>query len=411
MQSFDVIVVGLGPAGASVAYDLRRAGLTVLGLEKHRHPRYKVCGGGLSARIERFLPQDFKSVVEEEVTRLQFTYGPKESYFIDSVKPFVYMVMRSRFDQWLLNKAQAEGTEVHEDEPVTHLTSQPDGVEVTTSKGRYFGRVVVGADGALSVVAQQLFPDRRLRKVPALESEILFDLAHPSVVPERTGTNGKSKLAVISLNAAKKGYGWIFPKQNGLSIGVGEFVRGESRPKRSFQQFVREDPDLSKCTVPQPVGHPIPICHGYPNGKRARWNGGLVHHRALLVGDAGHLVDPLLGEGILYAVRSGQLAAASIASYLGRTETPLEQYESDVIREFGPEFRIASRMNTVIYGLPRSLHRWLGRTFPAPYQRLLRRYCDMLQGQETYQTLWVRIMQRLKGPFTSSSSVRPGITS
>ncbi|MEC4673600.1 MAG: NAD(P)/FAD-dependent oxidoreductase [Nitrospirota bacterium] len=357
----------------------------------------------MSARIEQFLPTDFKSVVEEEINRLQFTYGPEKSYFIDSGNPFVFMVMRSRFDQWLVNKAQAEGTVIHEGEGVTHLTSLPDGVEVRTLKGRYFGRVVVGADGAMSVVAQQLFPGRRLRKIPALESEILFDVTNQPVTPDRTATNGSSKLAVISLNAAKKGYGWIFPKKNGLSIGVGEFVQGESRPKRSFQQFVREDPDLSKWTVPQPIGHPIPICQGYPNGKGARWNGGFVHHRALLVGDAENLVDPLLGEGILYAVRSGQLAAGSITSYLGKTQTPLEEYETVVIQEFGSEFSVAARLNKVIYGLPRSWHRWLGRTFPGPYQGLLRRYCGMLQGQETYQTLWTRIMQRLKMPFTSSS--------
>lgn len=396
---FDVIVVGMGPAGSMAAYELSRAGLSVLGIEKQRHPRYKVCGGGLSARIDQFLPPDFKSVVEEEVTRLQFTYGPDESYFIDSGKPFVYMVMRSRFDQWLVNKAQAEGTLVHEDEAVAELTPFPDGVGVTTSKGRYLGRVVIGADGALSVVAQQLFPRRRLRKVPALESEILFDRSTRSGDSDRTASDGHSKLAVISLTAAKKGYGWIFPKQNGLSIGVGEFVRGESRPKRSFQQFIHEDPDLSQWTVPPPVGHPIPVCHGYPNGSGDRWNGGLVQHRALLIGDAGHLVDPLLGEGILYAVRSGQLAAASIVSYFSQAQTPLDDYEGAVICEFGSEFRIAARLNKVIYGLPRSWHRWVGRTFPGPYQGLLRRYCGLLQGQETYQTLWVRILERLKGPF------------
>ena len=201
----------------------------------------------------------------------------------------------------------------------------------------------------------------------------------------------------------KKDMGWIFPKHHGLSIGVGEFVQGDSRPKRSFQQFVQEDPDLSGYAVPPPVGHPLPICNGYPDKNGQRWNGGLVHARALLVGDAGHLVDPLLGEGILYAVRSGQLAASTIVDCLRNANRCLEAYEDAVIQELGPEFRIASRLNKVVYGIPRSWHRWLGRTFPVSYQGLLRRYCGMLQGHETYRTLWTRIMSRLKGPFAAPS--------
>ena len=78
---YDVIVVGMGPAGASTAYELCHAGLSVLGLEKHTHPRYKVCGGALSARIDHILPPEYKQVVEEVVHRLQFSYGPKESFF------------------------------------------------------------------------------------------------------------------------------------------------------------------------------------------------------------------------------------------------------------------------------------------------------------------------------------------
>lgn len=392
---YDVIVVGMGPAGSSTAYELSQAGFSVLGLEKHTHPRYKVCGGALSARIDHILPPEYKEVVEETVHRLQFTYGPEESFFVESPEPFAFMVMRARFDQWLMTRAQQSGTEVHEDEAVKKLEVLPDGVKVTTTKGEYHGRVVVGADGAMSVVAQQLFPGRGLRNIPALESEIFgVSEVRETVLPKP----GELKLAVISLNAAKKGYGWIFPKRDGLSIGVGEFVRGDSRPKRSFQQFSQEEPSLAGLTIPTPVGHPIPVFNRSPGFKGHKWNGGLVHDRAVLVGDAGHLVDPLLGEGILYAVRSGQLAGTSIVKFLREEHGSLEDYEAAIMREFAEEFRIASKLNTVVYGLPRSWHRWLGRTFPGPYQGVLHRYCRLLQGQETYQTLWAHAMQKVN-PF------------
>ena len=156
---------------------------------------------------------------------------------METTKPMAYMVMRSRFDQWLVKKAQEAGAEIHEGESVLILTHLFDGVEVRTTRARYRGQVIVGADGALSTVAQQLFSSRRLQKIPALESEVYAGASSPHTY---------ANTALISLNAAKKGYGWIFPKKEGLSIGVGEFVRGMNRPKRSFQKFSLEEPLISR---------------------------------------------------------------------------------------------------------------------------------------------------------------------
>ena len=124
----------------------------------------------------------------------------------------------------------------------------------------------------------------------------------------------------------------------------------------------------------------------------------------MLVGDAGHLVDPLLGEGIYYAVRSGQLAAKSVSDMLcNPVQHQLSDYEALVGTEFGPEFRVAGGLGNIIYGLPRSIHRWAGLRFPDAYQRVLHRYCQMLQGKETYQSLRNRILQRLHWPFAQRS--------
>jgi geranylgeranyl reductase family protein len=390
---YDAIVVGMGPAGASTAYKLSQLGMSVLAFDKQVHPRYKVCGGGLSARIERILPADFKTVVEGTVYRVQFTYGGTDSFIIESPQPVAYMVMRQTFDQWLVQKARQVGVEIREDESVVAVQELEDGVEVATGKGRYRGRVVIGADGAMSVVAQQCFPGRCVRNIPALESE--YQGAAPHAFQH-------TQTVLISLRAAKKGYGWVFPKERGLSLGVGEFVRGANRPKRSFEDFIAHDSALAGLSIPSPLGHPLPIASHHANRPGHRWTGSLVRHRAVLVGDAGHLVDPLLGEGIYYAVRSGQLAAASVAATLRNPSHRLDEYEKNAEAEFGLEFRVASRLGAIIYGMPRSCHWWAGRTFPNAYQRVLRRYCELLQGRETYQTLWAKILQRLRGPFGRS---------
>ncbi|TLY27534.1 MAG: geranylgeranyl reductase family protein [Nitrospirae bacterium] len=384
-KSYDVLVVGMGPAGATAAYELSRAGMAVLGLDKQAHPRYKACGGGLSVRIEQILESDFKTVIEHTIYGVQFTYRGERPFLLESSRPIAYMVMRDRFDHLLVEKARRAGTEVHEDERAIEFHERPDWVEVVTDKGRYRTKVLIGADGANSVVAQRLFPERRLRRMPTLESEI--GIGQTPVYP------GEGKV-LIDLGATERGYAWIFPKKERLSIGVAEFRGRPASPKGIFERFVRDEKGLATLTVPQPFGHPLPL-YGSRNGA-----GGiaaptaLVRHRALLVGDAGHLVDPLFGEGIYYAVRSGQMAAASVLGSFHDRQRSLLDYDLAVNREIYPEFRIASRMARIVYTVPRLCHSLMHRS-----QEVIRLYYDVLQGRETYQTFFLKAKGLIKASF------------
>jgi geranylgeranyl reductase family protein len=376
MKVYDTLVVGMGPAGATAAYQLSKAGLSVLGLDKATHPRYKVCGGGLSARIDRILDEDYKSVVEHTVYGIQFSYRGADPFFLDSSSPIAYMVMRDRFDHLLLEKARRVGSEVHESEPVTSCRQLPDGIEVTTDRGRYLAKVLIGADGANSLVAQQLFPGRRSRRMATLESEIPI-----GTVPHYPGAGR----ALIDIGATPAGYAWIFPKQERLSVGVGDLRGGLASPKKIFDQFVRDEKGLAPWKVPQPVGHPLPVFSEDNLVKEDRESVGLVSGQALLVGDAAHLIDPLFGEGIYYAVRSGQLAAESILNHVHDRRRSLADYEEAVRREIYEEFRVAARMASIVYSYPRLCHRLLSR-----YQNIVMLYYDVLRGRETYQTFYVR---------------------
>ena len=380
VKAYDAVVVGMGPAGATAAYELSRAGLSVLAIEKETHPRYKVCGGGLSARIDRILEDDYKSVVEHTIYGIQFSYRGADPLSLDCSSPIAYMVMRDRFDHFLVEKARQVGTEVHEDEPVTSCRQLPDGIEVTTDRGRYLAKVLIGADGANSLVAQQLFPGRRSRRMATLESEIPIGPA-----PHYPGTGR----ALIDIGATPAGYAWIFPKQERLSIGVGDLRGGLASPKKIFDQFVRDEKGLAPWKVPQPVGHPLPLFSAHSGANRE--SVGLVSGRALLVGDAGHLVDPLFGEGIYYAVRSGQLAAESILSQVKDERRSLADYEEAVRREIYEEFRVAVRMASIVYSYPRLCHRLLPR-----YQHIVMLYYDVLRGRETYQTFYARAKYVIK---------------
>jgi len=382
VKSYDALVVGMGPAGAIAAYHLSKAGLSVLGLDKATHPRYKVCGGGLSARIDRILEEDYKSVVEHTVYGIQFSYRGADPFCLDSSSPIAYMVMRDRFDHFLLEKARRVGSEVHESESVTSCRQLPDGIEVTTDRGRYLSKVLIGADGANSLVAQQLFPGRRSRRMATLESEVPIGLA-----PHYPGTGR----ALIDIGATPAGYAWIFPKQERLSVGVGDLRGGLASPKKIFDQFVRDEKGLAPWKVPRPVGHPLPVFSEDNLAKGDRESVGLVSGKALLVGDAAHLIDPLFGEGIYYAVRSGQLAAESILKQVHDQRRSLADYEGAVRREIYEEFRVAARMASIVYSYPRLCHRLLSR-----YQNIVMLYYDVLRGRETYQTFYARAKDMAK---------------
>ncbi|HKO29644.1 MAG TPA: geranylgeranyl reductase family protein [Nitrospiraceae bacterium] len=381
-ERYDAIVVGTGPAGATAAYELSRAGLSVLAIEKYTHPRYKVCGGGLSVRIEQLLDPAFKSVVEHTIFGIQFSYRGQDSVMIESPNPIAYMVMRDRFDHHLVQQARRVGTDIHEGESARSFHHVEDGVEVTTDRGRYHAQVLIGADGANSQVARNLFPGRRLRCIPTLESEI--EIGQGPQYP----LQGK---ALIDIGAGSMGYAWIFPKQGRLSVGVGEFQSKPASLKNTFDRFVRGDKGLASLDVPKPVGHPLPLFSSRTEPYRQQEPGEFVNGRALLVGDAGHLVDPLFGEGIYYAVRSGQMAATAVLDQLHDRNRSLWDYELTIRQELYPEFRVCSRLADIVYTFPRLCYRLL-----TPYQEVIQLYYEVLQGKETYQSFYRRAKEAVK---------------
>jgi geranylgeranyl reductase family protein len=322
---YDVIVVGAGIGGAAAAYFLGRADQQVLVLEKEALPRYKACGGGVPKSVFRRFPFPFDEVVESEIAAACFSCsGRREIAFPLPAKP-VAMVMRDRFDTFILSRARAE---VRDSTAVVGVVEERDKVRVGTSDGQELAaRYLLGADGANSVVARAL--GLRQRKVlgAAIEAEVQVD---GWTLAEYAQT------ALFEFGAVPGGYLWIFPKKEHLSVGIAVFgkscahLRGILRREMSRFGIELDGTPLH--------AHPLPV-HWYHER--------LATERTLLVGDAAGLVDPFLGEGIRYAVRSAHLAAEAIAKDEVRAYTP------GVQQEIGVGLRRARWLAHLFYGLPR----------------------------------------------------------
>jgi geranylgeranyl reductase family protein len=376
----DVIVVGMGPGGATTAIQLARAGLSVLGLEWKAMPRYKVCGGALSARTDGLLEPDYHAVVEDTIFRVRFQLAGDEAFEITSPDPIAYMVMRDRFDAYLAQKAREAGALVRENERVVNVREYAEWVEVETQQGRYQAKVVVGADGANSLVARTLFPGRRGRLLGALEGEVLLN-----GTSSRLGTGA----IVLDLGAVTGGYAWVFPKEGRLSVGLAGFQGRRSNPRSAYQGFVKTEFTLDGLAVPDGLGHPIPLYGGGPAEQMP-----LTMRRAVLVGDSAHLVDPVLGEGIYYAIVSGRMAAGAITDHLKGLTEDLQAYDVRVAGELYPEFQVAARMAWTLYTFPQMAHRTLRRR-----PELLHLYADVLKGRETYQSFYAKSRVKAKDSF------------
>ena len=353
----DAVVVGAGPAGASAAYWLGEAGKRVLVLEKERLPRYKPCGGGIpTAVLDRF-PFDFSPVVEREIGRVRFRFRDGREVVADLPGRPVAMVMRDRFDYHILHHARAE---VRDDSPVVALRQDGASVEVETASGETFrGRYLIGADGANSRVARWVGLRRGRRMGAALEVEVPADDA---LLEEYQET------VLFLLGVPSLGYLWIFPKAEHLSVGIGTFL-GKNPAMREILR--REMARLGVDVEGHPeYGHPLPI---YLRRER------LHQGRVLLVGDAGGLVDPLLGEGIRHAIDSGRMAAEAVLQ-----DDPAG-YTARVQRALGANLRWGLRWAKVFYR-----HPWGSFELGVRTPLFLESFLRLFAGRTTYRRMALR---------------------
>jgi len=369
----DVLVVGGGPAGSAAAYHLAHHGVDVLVVDKAAFPREKVCGDGLTPRGVKALLQMGVDPTEPGFTRVEALRTTGFGHTLELPWPETngfpsYGVVRTRhdLDDLMLRRATSAGARLSERteavRPLMHdgwvagaVLQQEEGEEPREVRARF----VVAADGASSRFAGQAGVRRVAARPLGVAARRYFRSPHDP------GPFFESWLDLYHEGSYLPGYGWVFPVGDGiLNVGAGllntfrDFREMSSR--KIYEIFLAQVPREWELTEENAVG---PILSGpLPMGMNRR---PLAVPGLLVAGDAGGFINPFNGEGIAYAIESGQIAAELIHDALVRDRPGLAHVYPAVLRQrygryyaLGRAFvraigRPAIMEASVRYGLPR----------------------------------------------------------
>lgn len=336
---FDVAVIGGGPAGATAAHELAKAGRRVVLLD--RAGRTKPCGGAVPPQLLR----DFdvpESMLVAHIDTARIISPKSRKVDIPVGDGFVGMVDRDVFDEWLRQRAASAGAERCTG-TFTHFDRGSDGIPVITytdGKSRsgetrtLRARMVIGADGALSPVARQCIPG-------AHKARHVF--AYHEIVKSPTDNQadfGAARCDVYyQAPLSPDFYAWVFPHGATTSIGTGTLQKGFGLKEAVAK--LRQDTGLDRVETIRREGAPIPI------KPLPTWDNG---RDVVLAGDAAGVVAPASGEGIFYAMTGGRCAARAVEEALATGNAKaLRNARRVFMRQHGPVFAVLDIMQNFWY--------------------------------------------------------------
>ena len=319
----DVAIIGGGPAGSYLAYCLSREGIGAT-VYDDSHPREKPCGGGISSFAMRKFPIICGMPGDKAPGKRMTIVSPSGREAVIESPREDYCVSRRAFDGYLLRKAVDEGATLKR-ERVTGI-ARGRAWKLRTAKGVREADLIVGADGVNSIV-------RRHVAAPFRKEDLCFCYGcFTEVTRELSELEGLMKFL-----DGTAGYVWIFPRAEDCSIGVGSGAEGIGIARKELESVISRYASGARILSRWGAMIPMGRTPGFFSGSAAGdgW---------MLVGDAAGHVNPVTGEGILYAMWSASLASEAIAS------GDHMLYDSLWRREYGRDLAEGLRMRSRFYG-------------------------------------------------------------
>ena len=341
MPNYDAIVVGAGPAGSTCAYRLAEAGASVLLLERARFPRDKPCGGGVTGRAARLLPFGLDPVVEDVCTSVRMRLGYGSWIERGNGEPLVAMTQRRRLDSYLAEQAVDAGTEFRDGTRVERVDADDDGVAVSAGGERLTARTLVGADGVNGICARALGLGGNQAIGVAIEGNVVY---------ERLRTDGYRGRIALELGVVPGGYGWVFPKGDHANVGIGGWAEEGPRLRTHLSRLCQAH-GISPDDLEGVRGYRLPLRS--PRSVLARG-------RALLVGDAAGLIDPVSGDGMFEGFLSAKLAAEAVVDLLSGREQALDPYGRRLARLLATHLWASWGVKAALDRFPRMTFRLAG---------------------------------------------------
>jgi geranylgeranyl reductase family protein len=372
---WDLVVVGAGPAGSQAARCAALRGAKVLLLDKKDFPRPKICGGLLSAKSLQALGLPLAPQVGERRISVVQLVGPDGETCLAREAAFLgFTTDRARLDAFMVEEACRAGAEFRPATACTGIGEEKEGhINIRTHSGSITARGVIGADGVFSKVARSLFSGR-----PSpwrLGLAVAAELPLPSSRIEELFSGGCAiQFYCLPLPYS---FGWAFPYREKVNLGIGTWAKTGKNLVPLFGGFARQ------LQLRWGVGpYKLKVRGAFLPAGGLTWRTG--RGQVILAGDAAGFADPFSGEGIFFALRSGQLAAETLVAALGERGAGPSSAQGLYNRACGQEFKTELSRSLMLAILSGTKRRFFRRLASEPQR--LELFERIMTNPKAYQT-------------------------
>lgn len=363
MITTDVCIVGAGPAGAGAALKLSYLGIPSLVIDKASFPRDKVCGDAISGKVTTLLQRLDPQILERfrtlatniDVWGIRFIPSSgralelpfKLNYDKTREDSPGYVMRRTDFDNFLVDEMRRRpNIDLRENTAISSYVQTKEGWQLKDKSGQLLiqCKILMVADGAYSYFSRHIAGHQK--------DNAHYAAALRAYYKGVSGFHDDNFIELHFLPELNPGYFWIFPLPNGgANVGLGvrsDFVKKRRlNLKELLEGAIQDHPEIAERFKDAQLEGKV-VGYGLPLGSKRR---SLSGDHYMLLGDAGHLIDPLTGEGIGNAFYSGFIAAEQAQKCLltGRFDASyLKAYDTRVDRVLSTEMRLSYQLQRVI---------------------------------------------------------------